>query len=322
MFFTDNQIKEIAALVEKYVNVSEHPNENNNILIKNNTISLIVDGQIILSKQFDPLILKSQIEQIPYGKNVFLNKNFPFSPLDADRDENKHIWKDKYTKINFPKFVFVVLLAFIVTDTIPSVLDLLFIYANAYIEPIPYNEFSNDDKRHALYSDDFFVRITNDRERLNKITKIENQSLTNILIRFKDNYYKNYTHGLPFHEFTMEQLACRIHKAYASIIRDIFNAFYISSFGLATSYSLRNDLNGVDLSVEGVPIYSFIKSKSSYDFHEIKKEERHKLKFGIKLITNLSNGKSGVYLITDDAVNQIINIVKNKTINKFYNVEF
>ena len=78
MFFTDNQIKEIASLVEKYVDVSEHPNENNNILIESNTISLIVDGQVMLSKEFDPFILKSQIEQIPYGKNVFINKNSPF----------------------------------------------------------------------------------------------------------------------------------------------------------------------------------------------------------------------------------------------------
>ena len=34
---------------------------------------------------------------------------------------------------------------------------------------------------------------------------------------FDPNNYKNYTHGLPFNEFTMEHLACRIHKAYPSI---------------------------------------------------------------------------------------------------------
>ena len=59
-----------------------------------------------------------------------------------------------------------------------------------------------------------------------------------------------------------------------------------------------------------------------FRLNKIKKDDRHELKFGIRLITNLSNSKSGIYLITDDAVNKIINIVKNKPINKFYNVEF
>lgn len=326
MFFTDNQIKEIASLVEKYVDVFEHPDKNNNIIIENNLISIIKDGKTVCSKRINPHDLKNQIEQITYGEeNIFKNNNSPFSPLDADRKENKIVWKKNYNKINFPKFIPVFLLSLLLTDKIPSVIDFCYIYANAYTEPIPYDEIS--DNRLSLYRE-IFINNKNDHERLDKITQIDNQSMINILIRFKDKYYKNYIYGLPINEFSLEHLAYRIYKVYGSIVRDVFNALYISTFDLSiqTSYSLNKDLNGVDLYVNEIPIYAFTKTSEGDYFSKIKKNNRHKLKFGIRLIADLSNKKSGIYLITDDAVNQIIDIVKNKTIDKsldkFYNVEF
>ena len=86
--------------------------------------------------------------------------------------------------------------------------------------------------------------------------------------------------------------------------------------------------------INDIPIFGFTKTSSAEKFSIEKITTLHphlkdKLegKFGIKLIKTF-NGKSsnGVDLITDDAVNEVIDIIKkkpnDKPLDKFYNVEF
>lgn len=330
--FTDEQIKHISSFLEEHFYILEHLSLKTDITIKNGIVSFIYNNDIMLSKKIDTTGLKEDIIKTPYGKNVFMNSKSPLNPLEADRDKNEYIWKHKYSHIDFPKFMPIVLLSVLIYETIPSPLDLCNIYRLTYIESVPLDEVSTYETRLEKYNE-YTSKVKDDHARLGKITYFENQPVENILIRFKEKYNPK-SFNLPFNEFSVEHLYSRIYKAYPSLIRDVFNALYINLFNVDASYSLYNDLCGVDLFINDIPIFVFTGTSSAKKFSIKKITTRHphlkdKLegKFGIKLIKSFHGKKSnGVHLITEDAINKALDIIKKKPsdepLDKFYNIEF
>ena len=98
MAFTDEQIIKVAVAINHFFDISVHPNKNNDIKIENNTISLIKNGSVLISKTLDAISLKQQLEQITYTRNVFFNDDSKYSPLEADF--NKDVWEQEYRFIN------------------------------------------------------------------------------------------------------------------------------------------------------------------------------------------------------------------------------
>ena len=332
MPFTDEQIINISSILEENQHIFEHLSSENDIIIKDGIISFIHNNNVKKSKKIDVHALKQNILNIPYGKNVFINSKSVLNPLEADRKNNKYIWEDDYNHIDFPKFMPIVLLSVLNYETIPSPLDLCNIYRLTYIESIPPDKASTYETRLKKYNETT-SKIKDDHVHLGKIIYFENQPIENILIRFKEKYNPE-SFKLPFNEFSVDHLYGRIYKAYPSLIRDVFNAFYFDLFNVDVFYSLYNDLCGVDLFINDIPIFVFTKTSSAKEFSVKKITTRHsdlkdKLegKFGVKLIKGFHGKKSnGIHLITDDSINEVIDIIKkkpdNEPLDKFYNIEF
>ena len=151
MAFTDKQIINIASTMLKYLNICNSPDEQNNITINDNVISLIENGSVVLKKELNVSSLKQQLKHITYTKNVFINNNSKLSPLEADKSENKYVWKKNHKGIDFPKFMPIPLFSLLLIEQIPSILDVAKIYMSAYNEILPDNEALTSDDRLSYY---------------------------------------------------------------------------------------------------------------------------------------------------------------------------
>ena len=97
MPFTNKQLITLSSAIETCFHICNKPDKSNNIEIKNNIISLILNDSIIFQNEIDVISLKEKLQKISYRKNIFQQKDSPFNPLEADRKENKIVWRKDYS---------------------------------------------------------------------------------------------------------------------------------------------------------------------------------------------------------------------------------
>ena len=100
---------------------------------------------------------------------------------------------------------------------------------------------------------------------------------------------------------------------YGSIVRDIFNVLYFYKLGENSTYSLLDDYSGIDLMLNGIPIFAYTNTKASREFRQIKRDERHPelSKIGVALESSIGERKKGkVYLIEECTAKKIIEATK------------
>ena len=318
---TDEQIRIIAEKVQKHIITCNCPSVSNNIEIKNNSIKLIKKGHTVREQQIDIDYIKEQLHHIKYEKNVFNGDDAIFNPLEADRKYNKQVWKVNYNRINFPKFMPVLLISLLCFGEFPTIIEFLQIYKLAYTEEVNSENIIPEDKRMSLYC----VDNVNDRMSVGKeLTFSNGKKMINKLIKFKDKY-SCFIYGLPINEFTVENLCSRVCKVYGSLVRDIYNALYISTFGVDTYYSLLDDLLGIDLFINNIPVFAYTNTFGGQEFRQKKVSERHpnlNQGIGIKLEKNIYYNKVGdLYLIGDKTIQNIIDTINNG-LNKIVSIYF
>ena len=166
-----------------------------------------------------------------------------------------------------------------------------------------------DEERLNLYND----KNCNDRTRILSTTIYDNQIITNALIKFKQKYFQSSVSGLPLNEFSIEHMCFRVYKVYGSIMRDIYHAVFFNTYdNISASYSYYEDLNGVDLFLNNIPIYAYTDTSSAIEFAKEKNQYRHKnLPFGIILQKTIYEKKlTGFYFVKDKTINRIVEEVK------------
>lgn len=320
---TLTEIKNISYMLRKYHKIANDPDENNNIIIKNNKIGLCFNGKYITIREINLNDLIQEFSKIRYTSNIFESYDSKFSPLEADRNKNKWIWKENYNHINIPRFMPVILFSIFLIDKIPSIPEFCRIYMEAYTEEIP--ELEQTEERFKLYKH----KIPNDRTQLGKIKYYNQQrpGMKNKVLRFKSQYNK-YINGLPINEFTSEQLCFRIHKVYGSVIRDIYTPLIFNSKGLDAYYSWLDDIDGIDCILNNVPIFSFTNTKSAEEFRLKKIKYRHAnlVNWGInfKADLQLSLKNKTISLPDEQAIQKVLHVLnksrvfQDKIINIIY----
>ena len=272
------------------------PNKANKIKIMSNKIYIIKNSQISEERELDIPNLSKTLSSITYTKNVFM-EDISLSPLEADRNEYAYIWKQKYSKINFPIFISVALACLFVTGKMPEIIDFCKIYLLSYTTVLKTSSNSGD-----LYNVKYPGRRTLDKKIL-----VDNIEMTNRLIRFND-IALNYTYGLPINEFTTFDICARIVKVYGSIVRDISNPIRFSQFTDDVEYDFYQDLCGIDMFLAGIPVFVFVKTDAGNEFRAKKVLDRHPNlePRGIILQFGIPHNFRGIYYPTDEFIKSMI----------------
>ena len=301
------EIQVVACLLEKYADIINTPNIDNKIEIVDKTVRIIKDGKVLAEKPITTDAM--QLSDVEYVRNVFNSNDIAYSPLEADREENHKYWKKKYGKINVPMFIPIPLVSWLALGKIPDIVDFCKIYLLAYTEPVTKSTYIQPD---VVYATD--VNIYSNVGKT--LTYTDGQILKNRVLRYKRRYLK-YVSGLPINQFTTEQICCRIYKLYGSCIRDPYNMIRMSELGAKTVYDTYLDfVQGVDGIINNVPYYGYSKTQASYDFRDIKVNERHKDLNPDKGIVIIKKGenKNGVYLTNDFVFVKILSEIQKKKI--------
>ena len=301
---TEKEIKCVIGLLEKYHKIANKPDDLNNIVINGRVISIIQDGKELYKQDLDIVSIKETLDNVKFNGNVFSNSDSLYNPFEADREENSFIWREKYNNIGFPCFISVFLFTLLAFGKIPSLLE----FCDIYIET--YTEILKPDRcyphRLSLYS----IPCVNDRNRLGEEVVYEGKVFHNDLRRFKTKYV-GYLKGFPLNEFTTEHICSRIYKTYGSFVRDIYHTLYFDSLSQRAYYNFLDDLEGIDLMLNDIPVFAYVSSKISKEFREKKIKERHPnlANIGIALEKDIGAEKNGgVYLIDNVAANKAIEI--------------
>lgn len=308
------EIKNISFMLKKYHKIANEPDENNNIVIKNGKIGLFSNGEYVLVRKIDFQSLIDNFNTIRYCSNIFDSNDSKFSPLEADRNKNKWLWKNSYNHINIPKFMSIMLFTLLLMDKLPSIIEFCMIYIYTYTEEIPIEDQTNE--RFKLYS----KNISNDRSQLGKIIYYNQQKpgIKNKVLRFKSQF-NNYIKGLPINEFTSEQLCFRIHKVYGSIMRDIYLPLIFNIKGVDAYYSWLDDMDGIDCILNNVPIFSFTDTKTAEEFRYKKVRFRHinLVDWGINFKADLNKSlKTKTLLLPDEeAIKKILHTLNKTRVN-------
>lgn len=301
----EKEIMKVAGLLNKYYRIANIPNELNNIIIKGNIISIKENGVEIFKRELFVDKLKEDLEQMNYMKNVFSNsEDSIYNPFEADREENKYIWKYDYNHIDFPKFISVLLFSLLAVGKIPSIIEFCKIYILAYTEAFD-PKYSNP-MRMSLYA----LPNVKDRCRVGQTILFDGQKLSNNLLRFTEKY-KVFLKDLPINEFTTEHICSRIYKVYGSIVRDIYNVLYFDKLGAKSYYNFLDDLAGIDLMINDVPVFAYTNTKGGQEFRQKKIEERHPElnNIGIALEKKVYSEKiGGVFLINEETAKKVIEV--------------
>ena len=319
---TNREIEYISQLIDRYYRIANIPNKLNNIVIEGNVISIIENGNILYKRELDVKDIKVNLDNIHYSKNVFIQSDYIYSPFEADKKAHKKYWKFDYNHIDFPKFLSVLLFSLLAVGKIPTIMEFCKIYMLAYTEAISPN--NSNPMRFSLYA----IPNVNDRSRIGqKIVFTDGQVLPNNLLRFKEKY-KVFLSDFPINEVTTEHLCSRIYKVYGSAVRDIYNVLFFNEIGVKSYYDFLTDLQGIDLMIEGIPVFSYVDSENGLDFRQKKVQERHPhlADFGIALEKKVySETKGGLYLINEDSATKVINAVnelKDSAVKKIVKVSF
>lgn len=307
--YTAQETLQVVKTLQTYHDVANRPNKRNDISINNQNLTLKKNSKILYQKKINSETIRKQLEKVEYKKNVFNSSDVTYSPFEADRLSAKSLWKKNYNNIDFPKFISVVLISLMVTEKMPDIIDCCNIYLMAYTEVVPDGQAID---RTSYMTDGF-----DDRKSVGqKITYTDGKKITNQVRRFKKEYI-GYVKGLPFNEFTTEQLCNRIYKVYGSAVRDVYTMIRLNDFGVDTYYSLLDDLHGIDGIIGGIPYYGYTKTGAGNDFRKKKLTERHpelNAELGIALQKSVQ-GKGGVYIVSDKVLETVAQAVLNKEID-------
>lgn len=318
---TNKEIDKIIETLKNNLEIANRPNAMNNIIIKDNTVSMIKDGVEVERRILHIDSIKNKADNMIYGRNIFENIDAKYSPLEADRNNNHYIWKREYRGIDFPKMMSVMLFSLLVAGELPTIFELFKIYSLTYTEVL--NPIHSDITRFELYN----VPKENDRKRLGAVMYFENKKITNKLLRFKEDSLV-FVKGLPINEFTTEQLFCRIYKCYGSLVRDIYAALYFNKLGAETYYDYAYDINGIDCMVNGIFVFAYTNTRSAKEFRKRKMNERHPElgEVGIALETDFRKGKTNkIHLINETAAQKVIqsaDALRNKKLMGIVKISF
>lgn len=256
-------IRRAMDMLKKYPDVFNTPDEDNDVEIKDGIVQLKVNGKVIMTEDFNGII-RPMLDRMSYVRNQAKTDDFKYSPLEADRKENKKYWKNDYRHINFPRFIGVLFAFVLANRTVPT-----------------YDEFS------LTYIYTYTAKVSGKAEDLSvyKVAYPGRNTIGNIIssaqFEFEDQMIKfnklglRYSSGLPKNEFTLFDILTRIYKVYGSIVRDFENAIIVWGDGVSTYYSYRNDMKGTDLLVNGKMVRAYTKNPSGIGFAKIKVDERH-----------------------------------------------
>lgn len=317
----EKEISYVAQLLDKYYKIANEPNDLNNIIIQGNVISIIENGVEIYRRDLDIVKIKEKLEKMNYIKNSFNHFDSKYNPFEADRKENRFIWSSYYNNISFPYFISVMLFSLLAVGNVPSIIEFCKIYLLTYTEAFD-SKYSNPN-RFILYS----IPVVDDRSRVGEVIFFDGVKLPNNLLRFKSKYIQ-YLKDFPINEFTTEHICSRIYKAYGSLVRDIYNVLYFDSLGVKSYYNFVDDLEGIDLMINEIPVFAYTDTKAGQEFRQRKRDERHPelSNIGVALEKNVYSEKTGgVYLINEMTarnVIQIINELNHKGVQRIIKVTF
>ena len=317
MAFSEQIISDIAGLLQKYHYIANSPDAMNNILIVENKISIIDKGVELTSKTLDLDTVERQISQSGFNSsgNIYKSKDWVYCPFEADRDDKSinKIWGYRYSSIDFPKFMGVVLFSLLYCGELPTFSDFHRIYSRAYTE-VMRPSVSVTGGRYQLGKS---LSFSDGYEEVNKLLYF------NKLCTEDNKYVKN----LPINEFTTEHLLAREHKAYPSLLRDIHKVLYFNSMQRNSYYSYLLDIGGVDLIIDDIPCYDYVKSESSDKFKKLKDTERHPNlgNVGIRIkMASFKDNVGSITLIDDKGAEDILYYVDKIKVDNFgiYIVEY
>ena len=307
------------------LNMNIKENEDSGLIIKNDEIKFFVNS---ITKNKYPIDWENIVQQIeekvyPVGKNPFYSWEVDHSPLEADRKENRDLWVHIYNNINFPFFMPIVLTGVLLYGKIIDFLDFYEIYRFIYTEEVPENEQISEKVRKSLmiapkkYNNNIEDRLSTLHGGVLLTFQGENIEYSKV-IRFKKEYL-HLVSGLPFNEFTSEQLLYRMYKVYPTLLREIEAVSHFMYLGMNAFYDLELDLKeGIDGVIEGYPYYCFVDTKSAKEFHNIKIKNRHpelKDNVGIAIAKSLNYSEESIQLIDTFTKNKVIDIVMKGKIN-------
>lgn len=314
--FTIEEIKQVASLIEKYEDIANHKSKDGDIEIKNCEMYFIKSGELMLARKLNPDDIKTQLENIEYSENVFCSSDIRYSPFEADKKNNKIVWKKDYNFIRFPKFLPVIHFSLISIGKIPDIIDFCKIYLLTYTETVPECDLIKD--RSQYYTKKYPDRVNVGAD----LKYTDEQVLKNKILRFKRKYVK-YLRNMPFNEFTTEQLCSRVFKLYGSCIRNLYCALRFNKFGKKTYYSIDKDMSGIGGFIDGIPYFSNIDSDNANEFWSNKTGHENQISktVGIKFKQGISR-KKGIYIIEDDRILEIIKMIDEGLIDRFVEIEY
>lgn len=319
MAFSEQIISDIAGLVQKYHYIANSPRdevlkgENGaefrvryNIEINGDIIYIYDKNTVLHSKKLSLECLKEDMKATDfiYSRNIFELDDTKYSPFEADRQENSYYWGGRISGIDFPKFISIFLFSLLYCGRIPSFRDFHEIYKLSYIE-----ELTNDvPSRVDSYNQYIRPQILNgeDRKNLGKAIKFSDGStVENKLLKFKDYYFLSYSKKFPFNIFTTEFLLAREYKAYASLVRDIYHALVFNNMGRTVVYNYIDDLGGIDLFIDGVPVFGYTDSSKVFRNEKIKVRHPNLVGLGVNIVLDNKENKPGI-MVMDDISAQLI----------------
>lgn len=286
--------------------------------MKGSSFIVYEEGVKTGEKFYETNILRQQVRNLSYVKNLSVSEDVFYSPFELDRFDHNGAWAKQYQKIkvNFPKFVPVFLFTVYYTGIVPDLITFSKIYMEVYMEPVP---------KKQMIKDTSFLFSNGQPNGLSKtgrqIQYSDGSVLNNKIIRYKKRYEPFFK--LPINQMTTEQVVERIRKVYGSIVRDFYHPVIFNYYGADTYYSYYEDLSGIDMRLNNIPCYAFTKTKAAESFGVIKRTQRHsnlKKDIGIYIKVNIKKDK-GFYIIPDTIVKDSLIELENHT-QGFFTIEY
>ena len=306
---TDEEIKNASAIFDQYTYDVNHASKNTNITINNGQMSFLINGKNEMDGIFSSYQLK--IHSMIYGGKIFDEDMMKISPLEADR--NSKNW-DKYYSCDFMKIMPLAHISLLKYHTLFDWCDFACICANTYLEIVPAKEVLKDRSKKLKCKDIEYKNV-------GKTFRLPNgRKITNHIVRFKPKFAQYFKDTIPYNEFTNEMYFNRIRKAYPSLVRDIYQALRGPELDPSSTfeYSLRGDMKGWDLKINGICICAFANTAPSKQMKCKKDNERHLSEMPekrIHLIKNIEYG-TGIQVLSDDILLKVIEATKTHDFNK------
>lgn len=114
--------------------------------MKGSSFIIYEEGVKTGEKSYETNILRQQVRNLSYVKNLSVSEDVFYSPFELDRFDHNGAWVKQYQKIkvNFPKFVPVFLFTVYYTGIVPDLITFSKIYMEVYMESVPEKQIVKD----------------------------------------------------------------------------------------------------------------------------------------------------------------------------------